>query len=153
MEREGLSLLLPFSSVDKYLGSTYFLPLPSLLFPMNTSIKSAFRFSIRPLINRPYSLQFSAITARYMMNSETSAYQSSFGAGGNSGDSPKQIGQLQNLKLNDGTEIPMLGYGLGTAHYKANPDGQVDNGIVKTAVMAINAGYYHLDGAQGISRH
>ncbi|KAF5874583.1 putative aldehyde reductase 1 protein [Botrytis fragariae] len=83
-----------------------------------------------------------------MMNSETSAYQSSFGAGGNSGDSPKQMSQLQNLKLNDGTEIPMLGYGLGTAHYKSNSDGQVDSKIVKTAVMAINAGYYHLDGAQ-----
>ncbi|KAK6606091.1 aldo keto reductase [Botrytis cinerea] len=82
------------------------------------------------------------------MNSETSAYQSSFGAEGNSGNAPKQIGQLQSLKLHDGTEIPMLGYGLGTAHFKSNADAGVDNKIVKTAVMAINAGYYHLDGAE-----
>ncbi|KAF7900322.1 uncharacterized protein EAF01_007624 [Botrytis porri] len=115
---------------------------------MNTFINSAFRFSTRPLIKRSYKLHFSAITVRYIMNSETSAYQSSFGAGGNSGDSPKQMSQLQNLKLNDGTEIPMLGYGLGTARFKANADGQIDNEIVKTAVMAIHAGYYHLDGAQ-----
>ena len=87
------------------------------------------------------------------MNSETSDYQSSFGAEGNSGNAPKQIGQLQSLKLHDGTEIPMLGYGLGTAHFKSNADAGVDNKIVKTAVMAINAGYYHLDGAEGISHH
>lgn len=87
------------------------------------------------------------------MNSATSAYQSSFGAEGDVGIAPKQMAQLQNLKLHDGTEIPMLGYGLGTAHYKSNADGPVDKGIVETAVMAINAGYYHLDGAQGTSNH
>lgn len=83
------------------------------------------------------------------MNSGTSAYQSSFGAEGNLGIAPKQMSQLQNLKLNDETEIPMLGFGLGTAQYKANDDGSIDRKIVETTVMAINAGYYHLDGAQG----
>ncbi|ESZ90988.1 putative NAD/NADP-dependent indole-3-acetaldehyde reductase [Sclerotinia borealis F-4128] len=82
------------------------------------------------------------------MNSATSAYQSSFGAEGNLGIAPKQMSQLQNLKLHDGTEIPMLGYGLGTAQYKSNADGPVDKEIVQKTVMAINAGYYHLDGAQ-----
>ncbi|KAI9647221.1 hypothetical protein NHQ30_003604 [Ciborinia camelliae] len=82
------------------------------------------------------------------MNSATSAYQSSFGAEGNLGIAPKQMSQLQNLKLNDESEIPMLGYGLGTANYKSNDDGTLDKGIIQTTIMAIKAGYYHLDGAQ-----
>lgn len=44
-----------------------------------------------------------------------------------------------------------LGYGLGTARYKSDENGPVDPELVKTVVMAIKAGYYHLDGAQGSS--
>lgn len=42
-----------------------------------------------------------------------------------------------------------LGYGLGTARYKADSDAPEDAELVKTVVMAIRAGYYHLDGAEG----
>jgi len=55
---------------------------------------------------------------------------------------------IPNLKLNDGQEIPVLGYGLGTANYKADPNSPVDKELVKTVVLAIKTGYYHLDGAQ-----
>lgn len=55
--------------------------------------------------------------------------------------------RIPNIKLNDGNEIPVLGYGLGTANYKPGAS-DLDQGLVKTVVMAINAGYYHLDGAQ-----
>ncbi|PQE29864.1 aldo keto reductase protein [Rutstroemia sp. NJR-2017a WRK4] len=82
------------------------------------------------------------------MNSATGSYQTSFGASGNLGIAPKQMSQLPNLKLNDGTEIPILGYGLGTANFKSNSDGPVDKNIVETTVMAIKAGFLHLDGAQ-----
>jgi hypothetical protein len=41
------------------------------------------------------------------MNSTTAAYQTSFGAEGNLGIAPKQMSPIQNLKLNDGKEIPM----------------------------------------------
>jgi hypothetical protein len=44
-----------------------------------------------------------------------------------------------------------LGYGLGTARYKADPDAPVDRELVKTVVIAIKTGYYHLDGAEGWS--
>lgn len=40
-------------------------------------------------------------------------------------------------------------YGLGTARYKAEPTAEPDPEIVKLTVMAINNGYYHLDGAEG----
>ena len=44
------------------------------------------------------------------------------------------------IKLNDGTMIPLLGFGTGTAHYSK------DAGHLVTS--AINAGFTHLDGAQ-----
>jgi len=46
--------------------------------------------------------------APLVMNSGTASYQTSFGAEGNLGIAPKQMSQLQNLKLNDGNEIPMV---------------------------------------------
>ncbi|KAJ8071495.1 hypothetical protein OCU04_001815 [Sclerotinia nivalis] len=115
---------------------------------MSTIFPSVFKVSFRPLIKSVYNIHFSPVPVRHIMNSATSAYQSSFGAEGNSGIAPRQMAQVQKLKLNDGNEIPMLGFGLGTAHYKSNSDGPVDKEIVQTALMAINAGYYHLDGAQ-----
>ncbi|KAI9053841.1 hypothetical protein LZ554_002789 [Drepanopeziza brunnea f. sp. 'monogermtubi'] len=51
-------------------------------------------------------------------------------------------------KLNDGSVVPFLGYGTGTAHYKTDPNSPVDQELVKTVVKAIKAGYYHLDGAE-----
>jgi diketogulonate reductase-like aldo/keto reductase len=45
--------------------------------------------------------------------------------------------------------IGQLGYGLGTARYKGDPNAPIDKELIKTVVMAIKAGYYHLDGAEG----
>ncbi|KAL2066634.1 hypothetical protein VTL71DRAFT_2705 [Oculimacula yallundae] len=58
------------------------------------------------------------------------------------------MAHIPNLKLNNGEEIPVLGYGLGTANYKADPNSPVDKKLVDTVVLAIDTGYYHLDGAQ-----
>ncbi|KAL7822509.1 Aldo/keto reductase [Trichoderma gracile] len=52
-----------------------------------------------------------------------------------------------NLKLNDGNEIPLLGYGLGTARFKRN-QGPLDQELVDLTKRAIEIGYYHLDGAE-----
>ncbi|KAI0394955.1 aldo/keto reductase [Xylariaceae sp. FL0594] len=60
-----------------------------------------------------------------------------------SGASPKQMGHIPSLKLNDGHEIPMLGYGLGTARSKDEA-----KKTTELALMAIKNGYYHLDGAE-----
>ncbi|KAI1807813.1 Aldo/keto reductase [Daldinia bambusicola] len=54
-----------------------------------------------------------------------------------------QGGFIPSIKLNDGNEIPVLAYGFGTANLKGQ-----DEDISKKAVMAINNGYYHLDGAE-----
>jgi len=54
---------------------------------------------------------------------------------------------LPKLKLNDGNEIPLLGYGLGTARYKRN-GGPLDTDLVELTRKAIEMGYYHLDGAE-----
>jgi len=83
------------------------------------------------------------------LNSTTAAFQNPHSHTNNkAGTSPKQMAAIQNLKLNDGNEIPLLGYGLGTARFKADPNAPVDEELVKTVVMAIKAGYYHLDGAE-----
>ncbi|TVY84880.1 NADPH-dependent conjugated polyketone reductase C1 [Lachnellula suecica] len=67
---------------------------------------------------------------------------------GKTGSSQSKMSQIPGLKLNDGNEIPMLGYGCGTARYKANPNAPLDQETVKTIVLGINSGYYHLDGAE-----
>ncbi|KAI5865632.1 Aldo/keto reductase [Durotheca rogersii] len=54
-----------------------------------------------------------------------------------------KAGVIPTLKLNDGNEIPILAYGFGTANY-----GGKDDDISKLTVMAIDNGYYHLDGAE-----
>jgi hypothetical protein len=38
---------------------------------------------------------------------------------------------------------------LGTARYKDDVNAGLDKELIKTVVMAIKAGFYHLDGAQG----
>jgi hypothetical protein len=53
------------------------------------------------------------------------------------------------LKLNDGTSIPMLGYGVGTAWGKKEI-GPVDQAIIDGVKTAVKLGYYHLDGAEGM---
>ncbi|KAM0250900.1 hypothetical protein ACHAQJ_008434 [Trichoderma viride] len=52
------------------------------------------------------------------------------------------------LKLNDGNEIPLLGYGLGTARFK-RVEGPLDADLIELTRKAIEIGYYHLDGAEG----
>lgn len=47
------------------------------------------------------------------------------------------------------TNPPQLGYGLGTIYFKKNASSGFDEATVSHAVAAINAGYTHLDGAEG----
>ncbi|KAH8770118.1 aldo/keto reductase [Diaporthe sp. PMI_573] len=68
------------------------------------------------------------------------------------GTDPKQLGYIPHLKLNDGEEIPMIAYGLGTANFKkggADAGNSIDKKIVADTVTAIKSGYFHLDGADG----
>lgn len=53
-----------------------------------------------------------------------------------------------NVKLNNGTEIPSVGFGLGTAHFKLDPNAPEDKELVDFVATAINTGFYHLDGAE-----
>ncbi|ORY07173.1 aldo-keto reductase family 1 member C13 [Clohesyomyces aquaticus] len=55
---------------------------------------------------------------------------------------------IPNLKLNDGTSMPMLAYGTGTAWYKKGDESVIDNALVEGIKTAINLGYTHLDGAE-----
>lgn len=55
--------------------------------------------------------------------------------------------KIPNLKLPDGHEIPMIGYGAGTAWYKSKP-GDIDQKLVDATKTAIRMGYHHLDGAE-----
>lgn len=55
---------------------------------------------------------------------------------------------IPSLKLNDGTTIPMLGYGTGTAWYKTGEESKIDQSIIDAVKMAIKLGYTHLDGAE-----
>ncbi|KAF7546109.1 hypothetical protein G7Z17_g8660 [Cylindrodendrum hubeiense] len=51
-------------------------------------------------------------------------------------------------KLNDGNEIFVLAYGLGTANYKNDPNAAIDNALIDVTKQAILSGYRHLDGAE-----
>ncbi|CAK7230774.1 hypothetical protein SCUCBS95973_007686 [Sporothrix curviconia] len=62
-------------------------------------------------------------------------------------DAARQAKYLPNVKLNDGTEIPIVSYGLGTANYKGSRTGFVQK-IVDDTVAAVKAGFTHLDGAE-----
>ena len=57
---------------------------------------------------------------------------------------------IPNLKLNDGTSIPMLGYGTGTAWYKTGDESKIDQSIIDAVKMSIKLGYTHLDGAESM---
>lgn len=58
---------------------------------------------------------------------------------------------IPNLKLNDGTSMPMLAYGTGTAWYKKGDESVIDRALVEGVKTAIKLGYTHLDGAEGIT--
>ncbi|KAI0970939.1 aldo/keto reductase [Xylaria arbuscula] len=60
-----------------------------------------------------------------------------------SGTGPKQLDYIPNLKLNDGHEIPLFGFGLGTARSKDEAEK-----TTQITVTAIKNEYYHLDGAE-----
>ena len=55
---------------------------------------------------------------------------------------------VPQVKLNDGVEIPMLGYGTGTAMYKGSGHDSIDRERVEQIKTAIRLGYRHLDGAE-----
>ncbi|KAL9605588.1 MAG: hypothetical protein Q9179_001205 [Wetmoreana sp. 5 TL-2023] len=55
--------------------------------------------------------------------------------------------RIPSLKLNDGTSVPMLAYGTGTAWYKSGSSG-IDRELVETIKAAVKLGYHHLDGAE-----
>ncbi|KAH8901363.1 Aldo/keto reductase [Thozetella sp. PMI_491] len=52
---------------------------------------------------------------------------------------------IPTIKLNDGHEIPVLAYGLGTANSKRRNSSE---DIVEHTITGIKAGFYHLDGAE-----
>ncbi|KAF5668653.1 alcohol dehydrogenase [Fusarium heterosporum] len=54
---------------------------------------------------------------------------------------------MPNLRLNDGNEIPMLSYGLGTANFKKGEGTDFDETVVTNTLQAIKSGFHHLDGA------
>ncbi|ROW06420.1 hypothetical protein VMCG_04412 [Cytospora schulzeri] len=80
------------------------------------------------------------------MNSIQSSYKPDA-----TGQAPKQMEYIPYMKLNDGHEIPMLAYGLGSANFKTGRDAlkTIDKKIIADTVMAIKSGYLHLDGADG----
>lgn len=55
---------------------------------------------------------------------------------------------IPNLKLSDGTSIPMLSYGTGTAWYKTGDESKIDRALIDSIKTAVNIGYTHLDGAE-----
>ncbi|KAF2128857.1 aldo-keto reductase family 1 member C13 [Dothidotthia symphoricarpi CBS 119687] len=55
---------------------------------------------------------------------------------------------MPSLKLNDGTSMPMLGYGTGTAWYKTGDESKIDQACIDAVKTAIGLGYTHLDGAE-----
>jgi hypothetical protein len=56
---------------------------------------------------------------------------------------------IPKLKLNDGTSMPMLGYGTGTAWFKTGEESKIDQAIIDSVKIATKLGYTHLDGAEG----
>ncbi|KAF7719206.1 Uncharacterized protein PECH_008264 [Penicillium ucsense] len=57
---------------------------------------------------------------------------------------------IPSTKLNDGSEMPMLGYGTGTAWFKKSESilGSLDSNLVEATKTAVGLGYHHLDGAE-----
>ncbi|KAM0340574.1 hypothetical protein ACHAPU_010411 [Fusarium lateritium] len=55
---------------------------------------------------------------------------------------------VPSIGLNDGNEIPMIAYGLGTANFKKGGGTGYDENVVNNTLKAIKSGFYHLDGAE-----
>ncbi|BCS24758.1 aldo/keto reductase [Aspergillus puulaauensis] len=55
---------------------------------------------------------------------------------------------IPSTRLNDGTLIPVVGFGTGTAWFKRGEDTTVNRELVESIKTAIKLGYYHLDGAE-----
>jgi diketogulonate reductase-like aldo/keto reductase len=60
---------------------------------------------------------------------------------------------IPKLKLNDGTSMPMLGFGTGTAWYKTGEGSKIDQATIDAVKTAIKLGYTHLDGAESAQRN
>ncbi|KAJ5539199.1 hypothetical protein N7513_007531 [Penicillium frequentans] len=58
------------------------------------------------------------------------------------------VNEIPTTLLNDGTSVPILGYGTGTAWYKKSDDTEINRELVDAAKNAIDLGYNHLDGAE-----
>ncbi|KAJ5885645.1 hypothetical protein N7504_011481 [Penicillium tannophilum] len=58
------------------------------------------------------------------------------------------VKEIPTTLLNDGTSVPILGYGTGTAWYKKSEDTEINRELVDAAKNAIDLGYNHLDGAE-----
>jgi diketogulonate reductase-like aldo/keto reductase len=56
--------------------------------------------------------------------------------------------KIATIDLPDGTPIPVLGYGTGTAWYKKDASSPLDKTLVEATKKAIDVGYTHLDGAE-----
>ncbi|KAL4801435.1 NADP-dependent oxidoreductase domain-containing protein [Aspergillus unguis] len=55
---------------------------------------------------------------------------------------------IPSTQLRDGTSIPVVGYGTGTAWFKRGGDSSINRELVESIKTAIKLGYYHLDGAE-----
>ncbi|WEW61843.1 NAD/NADP-dependent indole-3-acetaldehyde reductase [Emydomyces testavorans] len=55
---------------------------------------------------------------------------------------------IPSVELNDGTTIPILGYGAGTKWFKRGEKNSFDRSLVDATKNAIKLGYHHLDGAE-----
>ncbi|KAG4437438.1 hypothetical protein IFR05_007079 [Cadophora sp. M221] len=54
---------------------------------------------------------------------------------------------LPTLRLQDGTAIPVVGFGTGTAWYKEDPNEPFNRGLVEILKATINRGFRHIDGS------
>ncbi|CAG8944907.1 unnamed protein product [Penicillium salamii] len=57
------------------------------------------------------------------------------------------ISSIPTVDLNDGTSVPVIGYGTGTAWYKRTDSG-INRELVDSLTTATKLGYHHLDGAE-----
>ncbi|KAF5651837.1 hypothetical protein F25303_3879 [Fusarium sp. NRRL 25303] len=62
-------------------------------------------------------------------------------------NSTNTASSLPTIKLNDGNEMPMIAYGLGTANFKKGGRTDYDENAFNYTLNAIKSGFYHLDGA------
>ncbi|KAJ6186327.1 hypothetical protein N7519_007628 [Penicillium mononematosum] len=58
------------------------------------------------------------------------------------------ISSIPTLDLNDGTSVPTIGYGTGTAWFKTSGDTGINHELVESIKTATKLGYHHLDGAE-----